>query len=69
MHLTKDGIDRVLKTFIQAALAYIAVNFALVDFTSDNETLKSAVIGILVASAAAGLSAAMNLEKKEESHE
>lgn len=69
MHLTKDGIDRVLKTFIQAALAYIAVNFALVDFSNDNETLKTALTGLLVSAAAAGLAAAMNLEKKENTDE
>ena len=69
MHLTKDGIDRVLRTFIQAALAYITVNFVLLDFTNEKDALKVAVIGLFVSAAAAGLSAVMNLEKKEISHE
>ena len=64
MHLTKDGIDRALKTFIQAALAYIAVNIALIDFSEDKAALKSALTALAVAALAAGLSAAMNLEVK-----
>ena len=69
MRLTKDGIDRVLKTFIQSALAYIVVNFAVIDFTDDRQTLNMALVGLLVSGVAAGLSAAMNLEKKEINNE
>ncbi len=60
-----DATERILKTFVQAALGYIAVNIALVDFGSGKEAAKSALIGLLVAAAAAGLSAVMNLEKKD----
>ena len=65
MKITKQTLIRALRTFIQAALAYIAVNLAVVDFTDDKETLRSALIGLAVSSVAAGISAVMNLERKE----
>ncbi len=64
MYLTKDGVERALRTFIQAALAYIAVNLAVVDFSEDGDAIKSALIGLAVSAVAAGLSAAMNLQIK-----
>lgn len=65
MKFTKETWRRALRTFLQAALAYIAVNLAAVDFNSGKEAARSALIGLAVSALAAGLSAAMNLEKKE----
>lgn len=66
MKFTKTTAKRAVKTFIQAALAYIAVNVAVVDFTSGKEAVKSALIGLAVSAAAAGLAALMNLEPNED---
>lgn len=64
MKATKETLRRALRTFLQAALAYFAVNIAVVDF-SEKEVLESAVVGIVVSAVAAGLAAVMNLERKE----
>lgn len=64
--VNKNTIKRALRTFMQAALAYIVINLPLVDFTSGKEILKTAIIGLLVSSLSSGLAALMNLEKKEE---
>ena len=66
MKFTKETARRALRTFIQAALAYIAVNIALIDFNSDKELIRSGLIGLAVAAFAAGLGAVMNLEKVED---
>ncbi|MBQ9228666.1 MAG: hypothetical protein IJ168_07500 [Eubacterium sp.] len=63
--ISKETVRRAVRTFVQAALAYIAVNFALVDFTDSRETVRTALIGLAVSATAAGLAAAMNLEGKE----
>ena len=65
MKFTKETLHRALRTFLQAALAYIAVNLAAVDFASGREAARSALLGLAVCAVAAGLSAAMNLERKE----
>lgn len=69
MCFTKNCLMRALRTFLQTALGYIAANLALfitgVDF-SDKRLWLSAVCGLLASSVSAGLSAVMNLEKKEE---
>lgn len=69
MCFTKNCLIRALRTFLQTALGYIAANLALF-LTGTNfankEMWKSAVCGLLVSSVSAGLSAVMNLEKKEE---
>ncbi|MBQ9228781.1 MAG: hypothetical protein IJ168_08130 [Eubacterium sp.] len=64
MRFTKQTAKKALRTFIQAALAYIAVNIAIVDFTSGKEAARSALIGLAVSATAAGLAAVMNLEKQ-----
>lgn len=64
MKFTKETLKRALRTFFQTAIAYIAVNIAVIDFT-EKEAVKSAVIGLVVSAIAAGLAAVMNLEKKE----
>ena len=62
MKFTKNTIYRAFRTFIQSSLAYIIVNATLIDFSSSNDALKSALIGLLLSSIAAGLTAIMNLE-------
>lgn len=64
--ITKETIRRAARTFLQTAIAYIAVNVAIVDFSADKAALRSALIGLCVSAVAAGLAAAMNLEKKED---
>ena len=64
MKFTKETLLRALRTFFQSALAYIAVNAVLCDF-SEGQTAKSALTGLTVSSVAAGLAAVMNLEKSE----
>lgn len=69
MCFTKNCLKRALRTFLQTALGYILANLALfltgTDF-ANAEMWKSAVCGLLVSSVSAGLSAVMNLEKKED---
>ena len=48
-----------------SALAYITVNVMYINFTDDKVSVKSAVTGLLIAAVSAGISAVMNLEKKE----
>ena len=65
MKVTQTTVKRALRTFLQAALAYIAVNAAVVDFTDSRAAIRSALLGLAVSAVAAGLAAAMNLEQKE----
>lgn len=66
MICTKTTIKRALRTFIQTALGYIAVNIAVIDFSAGKEILKTALVGVGVSAVSAGLCAVMNLEKKED---
>lgn len=61
---TKATATKALRTFLQAALAYIAVNIAVVDFANDEAVVKSALIGLATSAIASGIAAVMNLEKK-----
>ena len=63
---TKETAKRALRTFGQAAVGYILANIAFVDLTSGKDVAKSALIGLGVSALAAGLSAVMNLQKREE---
>ena len=63
--VTKETLIRALRTFIQAAVAYIIANIAIVDFSSDKQIVKSAVAGLITSAVAAGIAAVMNLEKGE----
>lgn len=63
MKFTKNTAKRALRTFIQAFISYIVVNYTIVDVTGDKNAIKQAVIGLLIAAIAAGFSAVMNLEK------
>ena len=65
MTCTKTTLKRAWRTFIQSALAYITVNVVYINFTDDKVSVKSAITGLLVAAVSAGISAVMNLEKKE----
>jgi hypothetical protein len=66
---TKETAKRAVRTFGQAALAYVATNLIYVSFTDDAETNKSVAIGLIASAAAAGISAVMNLETIEESED
>lgn len=63
---SKETFRRAVRTFLQAALAYIAVNLVVVDFGNGREAVRTALLGLAVSAGAAGLAAAMNLEGKEE---
>lgn len=65
MKITENCIKRSVRTFIQAAVAYLAVNITVVNFSDEKSAIKSALLGLAVSTVAAGLSAVMNLEKKE----
>ena len=65
MTCTNTTLKRAGRTFIQSALAYITVNVMYINFTDDKVSVKSAVTGLLIAAVSAGISAVMNLEKKE----
>lgn len=53
----KIWIKRALRTFLQTAVGYLAVNVSTVDFS-----VKSAVTGLAVSAVSAGLAAVMNLK-------
>ena len=63
MKFTKETLVRAMRTFLQAALSYMLVNLAAADFTTDQSTAKTVLLGLLISSVAAGLAAVMNLEK------
>ena len=65
MKFTEQTLNRAVRTFIQAALSYMLVNIAAAGFGDSDVNMKSALVGLIVASIAAGLSAVMNLEKPE----
>lgn len=64
--ITKETLTRAGRTFLQAAVAYIAVNLAAVDFTSGKEVAKTALIGLAVSALSAGIAAVMNLNKPQQ---
>ena len=59
--LRKTYVKRALRSFLQTAVGYIAVNIAATDFT-----VKSAVIGLAVSAVSAGVAAVMNLKEEVE---
>lgn len=63
MKFTKETWRRALRTLLQTAVAYLAANLCVVDFTAEGEVLTSALIGLAVSALSAGLAAVMNLEK------
>ena len=66
MKFTKETFRRMFRTFLQAAIACIVANLALIDFSSDKDVARSALLGLLVSAVAAGLSAVMNLQPIEQ---
>ena len=71
MRFTTETLKRTVRTFLQAAISYIVVNAVAIDFTSGEEVVKSALLGLIVAAIAAGLAAVMNLEttNRDENYE
>lgn len=65
MVFTKTTLYKALRTFLQSALAYVAINITLIDFTNEENIVKSALIGLATSAVASGIAAVMNLEKKE----
>ena len=55
--LKKTYVKRALRTFLQTAVGYIAVNIAATDLS-----VKSAVLGLAVSAVAAGMAAVMNIK-------
>ena len=58
--LKKTYVKRALRTFLQTAVGYIAVNIAATDLS-----VKSAIIGLAVSAVAAGMAAVMNIKEVE----
>lgn len=56
--LCREPVRRALRTFFQAAAGYAVVNVATLDFST-----RDAVLGFFMATVAAGLAAAMNMEE------
>lgn len=56
----RNWIKRAVRTFVQTAFGYIAVNIVAVDWSADRSVVKTAVIGLGISAMAAGLSAVMN---------
>lgn len=65
MIFTKKTLYKALRTFLQSALAYVAVNLTLIDFANEESVVRSALIGLATSAVASGIAAVMNLEKKE----
>lgn len=61
----KETIKRAIRTFVQAAIGYVAAHLLYVLPEGANaDTMKSAFMGVTVCAIAAGLAAAMNLPKE-----
>lgn len=69
MKFTKETWRRALRTLVQTAVAYIAANLCVVDFSAEGEVLTSALVGLGVSALAAGIAAVMNTEKPEATEE
>ena len=66
MKITKETLRRAGRTFLQAAIGYIAANIAFIDFTATEDVFYSALIGLAVSAISAGVAALMNLETPTE---
>lgn len=63
----KETLKRAARTFMQAAVGYVATNFVMYagsDF-SDLNVVKTALMGVGISAIAAGIAAVMNLPKGE----
>ncbi len=61
----KVWIKRALRTFLQTAVSYAAVNVAAINWDGDDNYLYRALIGLAISAGAAGIAAAMNLKETE----
>lgn len=65
----KDMFYRAFRTFFQTAVGYIVTNIAII-FNSgeieNTELIKTALIGVVISSISAGLSAVMNIPKNKD---
>lgn len=59
----KTWIKRALRTFVQTAVGYISVSIMTVDFSADRSAVRTALIGVAVSAAAAGMAAVMNFKE------
>lgn len=55
----REPVKRAIRTFVQAAAGYIAVNFG-----ADTLNTRTAVLGLIASAVAAGIAAAMNIEEE-----
>lgn len=64
-----ECIKRALRTFAEAAAAYLAAHlvYAVSTGGEDIHVLRTALMGLAVSSVAAGLAAVLNMPKKAES--
>ncbi len=64
----KETVVRAVRTFLQAAVGYIAANLAMGLSGADNgaASLKNVLTGLIAAAIACGLAAVMNLPRKGE---
>lgn len=66
MKFTKETAKRMLRTFLQAFLPALTVGVGTITIEEDGSVTRGAIIALLIPAVAAGISAIMNLEKKEE---
>ena len=64
MKCTQQTINKAIRTFIQTAIGYAAVNIVAIDFSASKQVLKTALVGLGVSAVSAGIAAVMNLEEK-----
>ena len=57
----KNWVKRAIRTFLQAAVGYIAVALPAIDF--DGDGIKAALVGLGVSAVSAGLAAAINIKE------
>lgn len=66
----KEMIKRTCRTFVEAALGYIAANLVVtVSESRDTGVLRTAAVGLIMSSVAAGLAAILNLPRETEGKE
>ncbi len=60
----KEMLIRAVRTFFQAAVGYAAANVALINW-SDQPAGKKTVVALFASAVACGVSAIMNIPKKD----
>lgn len=66
MKFKNDIKERMLKTFIQSLLGYIAVNIWLIDFNNEREVILNSCLALIIAGVSSALCVMMNLETNNE---